>query len=148
MGVYKLLAVRVTTTHQQEPQETLSEIQGAVFGTGPDALEHSVVSQFRQVSHHQLLYEPALVTNGTDGVVEIVLNERINKYAESERDMIRATEQVLGLVKEPLDSFADRILFCLPDGSIPPDVWALGQFPGRVGTVVRIAVGSNIPYYS
>jgi hypothetical protein len=113
IGTYKMLAVRVTTTFGQEPQESLQEIEGSVFGTGPGAEPNSVVDQFMAVSHGQLHYLPA---DGTNGVVEIQMDQKIMHYSDAEQAMINATEALFGGAQ--LTTVADRILFCMPDGTL------------------------------
>jgi hypothetical protein len=149
IGTYKILAVRVTTAFGQEPQESLQEIEGAVFGTGAGAVVNSVVRQFDAITHGQLRYIPAV---GTNGVVEIQMDQEISYYIDSEQEMINATEALFGDAR--LSTVADRTLFCMPDGTLEgqnqepiarPDqmtlifllfvlegVWGLAQFPGRV----------------
>jgi hypothetical protein len=127
IGTYKILAVRVTTAFGQEPQESLQEIEGAVFGTGAGAVVNSVVRQFDAITHGQLRYIPAV---GTNGVVEIQMDQEILYYIDSEQDLINATEALFGGAR--LSTVADRTLFCMPDGTLGEGVWGLAEFPGRV----------------
>lgn len=144
IGTYKMLAVRVTTAFDQEPQESMQEIEGYVFGTGEEAVKNFVVSQFDAISRGKLHYVPAVAT----GVVEIKMHQNIGFYRDTEAEMINATEALFG--GTPLNAVADRVLFCLPDGTLGgkscaceplrlqltnvllDGVWGLAQFPGRV----------------
>jgi hypothetical protein len=112
IGTYKMLAVRVTTAFGQEPQESLEDIEGSVFGTGQNAVVNSVVRQFDAVSHGQLRYIPAV----TSGTVEIKMDQEIHFYLDTEQEMINATEALFGGAQ--LSTVADRILFCLPDDTL------------------------------
>lgn len=112
IGTYKMLAVRVTTAFGQEPQESLQEIEGSVFGTGENAVVNSVVRQFDAVSHGQLRYIPAV----TNGAVEIKIEQEIHYYLDNEQEMINATEALFDGAR--LSTVADRILFCLPDNTL------------------------------
>lgn len=121
IGVYKLLAIRVTSSFGQEPEESLQEIEAAIF-TG----EHSVTKQFSAISHNQLVYEPAT----SSGVLQIKLEKHLERYDEDEDEVIAAVEAVLDV--SSITDVADRILFCFPTGSLDDDVQGLAQKPGRV----------------
>lgn len=124
IGLYKLLAVRVTSSFGQEPAESLQDIKESIFTN-----EHSVVNQFLAISHHQLVYEPATAS----GVLQIELQKRLSRYEEDEDEIVQTVEAMLGV--HSIRDVADRILFCLPEGSLDEGVWGLAQFPGSVRCV-------------
>jgi hypothetical protein len=72
-GTKRLLAVRISTTYGEEPDESLAEIEGAVFGTGtnPDAIaaDATVVAQYTAVSHNQVHFIPATQPEDEDAAV-------------------------------------------------------------------------------
>jgi hypothetical protein len=105
-GTKRLLAVRVSTTFGEEPEESLASIQEALFGTGGNGTimsssdgsfgvdfgggmdddtrgTTSVVAQYAAVSHGQLLYIAAAPAgDGSDsssggGVLDITIDTRI-----------------------------------------------------------------------
>lgn len=136
VGVYRILAIRVTSTFGHEPEESLEEIEEAIFTS-----EHSVAKQFAAVSHHQLIYEPARTT----GVVQVELDRVLGPYDEIEDEIVHVVEQVMG-VQSILD-IADRILFCFPNGSLNDGIWGLAQFPGRVSALILMATCASPTHF-
>jgi hypothetical protein len=116
-GTKKLLAVRIVTTLGEAPAESLELIQGAIFGTGPQAVDNTVVSQYAAVSHGSLKYTATSGPGISNGVVEVTAALKIAGTTVTGSfisALLNATAAKLG----PLDRIADHIMFCLPDGSV------------------------------
>lgn len=121
-GTKRLLAVRLVTTAGEEPEESASEIQAALFGTGPFLYtpEASVVHQYAAISHSQFHLVPAEGDLIEGGVVEVVLDQRVEGsrvQVDLVSAILEATQETLG----PLDLVADRFVFCLPNNSLLQD---------------------------
>jgi hypothetical protein len=144
-GTKRLLVVRVSSSAPDGvccPKETIDEIRGAVFGTGPDRLDANVVSQFAAVSHGQLRFVPASTgdsitahNSSTDGVVDVLVNVTLTgeggAFEPALPEVMAATELALN-VTGIIDVVADHIMFCFPNGALPDDSAAIGQLGGRV----------------
>jgi hypothetical protein len=137
----RLLAVRVSSSFGEEPEESLASIQGALFGTGsnPDAIptDSTVVAQYMAVSHGQLQFVPAVtttttansvrynesssITNATPtafGVLDVEIDEQF--LGSSIHDLANAIFDAtqVALEGKPLLEVADNFLFCVPSGSL------------------------------
>ena len=150
-GIKRLLAVRVSSPSFGEyPSETLDEMEGAMFGSGPNPLNvpsySALTAQFRAVSHDQLIYAPAVSPNLTRaGLLEIDIalsmimmddsdNTTVQHFvAAVEPAMMAKAETVVG---RPLWEIADRVMFCLPSGSLIATAAAITN----VGAMVRTCV--------
>jgi hypothetical protein len=145
-GTKRLLAVRVSSSEREYPSETLDAIEGAIFGTGPNPdqipADATVVAQFRAVTHNQLIYEPVAAVvacpNMTrDGMLEIQVNVSMLDTSDSyerfdavvQPAIVAQTETMLG---RPLWDVADRVMFCLPTGSLRAGAAAIGDIGGMV----------------
>lgn len=111
-GEYSLLAIRVTTP-SSEPRETVAQITST--------LTDQVIPQFRAVSHDKLRYT-------LQDVVTLELDVPLDSYADA---LLKESARTK-LNVEKLSEVADRILFCLPDGSLPDGIGGLADFPGHV----------------
>lgn len=126
IGKKKILAVRVTSIFDEIPEESVEEIESAIFGV--DGLSNggfgvtfdpkaSVVDQYKAISHNQLILSPAIGDNINNGVAEVVIAQRVNESSIDEGlglNILAKTEALVG----PLDEVADFIVFCIPDGSL------------------------------
>jgi hypothetical protein len=71
-GTTKALTVRITANGTAQPQETKSELQGRVFGVGPDAEAGTVFTQYKKCSFGAQDIQPATAGIGVQsGVVDI-----------------------------------------------------------------------------
>jgi len=123
-GTQNLLAVRVTSSRNNggAPDETLDEIEGAIFGTGanPDQLAPAqvVVNQYAAVSHQQLLYQAATGPNINNGVLEIQIDAAFGSTTEVQADIVpllaAATQAAVG---DDAMLTIDKIVYCLPTGA-------------------------------
>ena len=116
-GTKRLLAIRVTTATKEQPSETVEEIQGAVFGLGELAEDNNVLTQYEAVSHGKLLLVPAAGEDIIDGVGDVVVNTSIKGQAIS-ASFITTIRDAATDKYGPLRLVADKIMFCLPDGSL------------------------------
>lgn len=148
IGIKRLLAVRVSSSVAGEyPSETLDEMEGAIFGSGPNPLhvpsQSTLTAQFRAVSHDQLIYEPAVFPNLTRaGLLEINIDRSMmmddsdnttEHFSVTVEPAIMAkAETVLG---RPLWEIADRVMFCLPSGSLISTAAAISTVGGMVRAV-------------
>lgn len=127
LGPKRLLAVRIVgPTRQETPLETTVEIRNNIFGDPsllppPGAVEDggplvTVVSQYAAISHGALQFLPAMGDGIENGVAEVQIDTSV-LGADIEEDLmfqiLNATAKSLG----DLDSLADHIIFCLPNGS-------------------------------
>jgi hypothetical protein len=116
-GKKRLLAIRVTTTYGEEPEESLDLMEGTLFGTGSLAEPHNAVTQYDALSHGKFGYIPAQGATITNGVTEIVVDMKIEGtiMSPSFQDTIKeAAVKQLG----NLDEIADQIAYCIPNGSL------------------------------
>jgi hypothetical protein len=165
-GTQRVLAVRVTSVATGEyPTETLDEMQAAIFGNttfGSNATASSssssdsyVTEQFRAVSHGKLNYVPArhkqLLVPGLlemDVTVPATLDLFDHVYWQTE--LVPILQQTLArilrnnattpnnMVLATIRSVADRVLFCMPTGSLRAGTGGVAGIGGMVRTCVRI----------
>jgi hypothetical protein len=116
IGNKRLLVIRVVSPFGEEPDESIELIQGTIFGTGKQAQNHSVVSQYKAVSHGAFGYIPAEGDNIDGGVAQVMANVYVkgSKMSPSFQDVIKeAAVEKLG----DLEDIADMVIYCIPDGS-------------------------------
>jgi hypothetical protein len=119
-GIKTVLAVRVKAPDGDAP-ETVEEIAAAIFGTTSDSSlipTASVVSQYASVSHGQLSLIPATGPGIVNGVAEITIDQPVKGariQAELSSHLLEKTAEALGA---PVDEIADRIIYCIPTGSL------------------------------
>jgi hypothetical protein len=141
IGVKTMLVVRVSSIHGETPIESLDEIEGAVYGTGLNPLhvpdDSTAVAQFRAVSHNRLIYKPLDDPNLTrPGLLDITISESTTNTKASSTSrfdsVVRPTmmNEVTRILGKTVDSAADRVLFCLPDGSLDLTVAGIGEVGG------------------
>jgi len=144
-GRHTLLAVRVVSSFGEEPEESLDDIEMAVFGTttsssssGNSAVlggngdhdrrnnngnflsrqNQNVVSQYSEVSHGQFELVPATGLGIRNGVAQIRLDTRVaGSKVEDELSLQVLDAAVQQLGGAPLEQIADRFIFCLPNAS-------------------------------
>jgi hypothetical protein len=130
IGTKRVLAVRVTSSSGEEPDETVEEIGQAVFGTNwdPSTLAQpsaTVFQQYQAVSHGQLQLVQAKGNNISNGILQVKLNETI-AGKEIQRDLISgilaATQAAVGV---DLSKVAEHFIFCIPNSSLldGTDTW-------------------------
>lgn len=119
-GTKTVLAIRIKAPDGDAP-ETMDEIAAAIFGTSVDpnlVPIASVIAQYAAVSHNQLHLVPATGPGIYNGVTEITLNHTVKGariQAELSSHILAVTAATLG---RPLDAIADRIVYCVPSGSL------------------------------
>lgn len=117
-GQLTALVVRVVTANQ-EPVETVEELEGRVFGVGPFKETNTVLTQLNKCSFGALrLQAPVDNTNVTrKGVVQVTVDDMnindCNIVGDCQAVIVNATETTLG---QSLDAF-DFVMFCVPTGS-------------------------------
>lgn len=136
IGTKKLLAVRVISKFDEIPEESVEDIETAIFGADDDSSvgtgdggggfgtgvvavkpKATVVEQYHKVSHGKLQLMPAQGSNIYNGVAQVEISQRVNDSSIDEglgTNILARTEQLVGV---PLEEVADFIVFCLPDGS-------------------------------
>jgi hypothetical protein len=124
-GTPKALTVRIIANGNAQPQETKSELQGRVFGVGPDAQDNTVFTQYKKCSFGAQDIQPATTGNGVQsGVVNVNAPIDIascNILGDCQDQIIAATELQLGIRPGSLDSSNppyDFVMFCMPDGTM------------------------------
>jgi hypothetical protein len=124
-GTPKALTVRIIANGNAQPQETKSQLQGRVYGVGPDAQNNTVWSQYKKCSFGALDVQPTTAGNGVQsGVVDVNANIDIatcNILGDCQDQIIAATELQLGISPGSLDSSNppyDFVMFCIPDGTM------------------------------
>jgi Gametolysin peptidase M11 len=136
-----LLAVRVSSLLGESPMESLDEMEGALFGTGPNPLlvpsDSTLAAQFKAVSHNQLIYVPAEDPNLTrPGLLDITIEPSTmnegdassNRFDSVVRSALqKELERILG---QSVSHVADRVLFCMPSGSLDLSVAGIGEVGG------------------
>jgi hypothetical protein len=126
LGSKRLLAVRVVSVIGEEPEETLAEITGAIFGAAPlgtqvqsnqYAQDSTVVSQYRHVSAGSLNLLAASGPGIEFGVIQILVDQVIAGAGiqRISNAIVAAAEEQLG---GSLDEIADYVVFCLPNDSL------------------------------
>ena len=123
VGTRSILAVQLSSSFmsgsgrkQENPGLSSSEIEGSMFGTGPDAPGHDLVSQYNSCSFGALNLIPAVGPNIENGVVEVQLRKPIaggEILGSLQDDILEATEELVG----PLDQY-DHIIYCIPDDAL------------------------------
>lgn len=123
LGTRSILAVELKTSYTvgntryvEDPGMNQEEIEGAIFGTGPNAPGHDLVSQYRACSFGALNLVPASGTNIQNGVAEVRLRKSIaggEILGSLQDEILEATEQRVG----SLDQF-DHIIYCIPDDAL------------------------------
>lgn len=129
-GTKRVLAVRITSSFGEEPDETAEDIGRAVFGTDWDASaltqpSSSVVDQYRKVSHGQLHLMAAVGENIYNGVIEVQLNVTVAGQEVQQgltAEILAATQRALGA---DLSEVAEHFIFCIPSLSLlsGKDTW-------------------------
>jgi hypothetical protein len=124
-GTPRALSVRVIANGNKQPRESKSELQGRVFGIGPDAEANTVFTQYKKCSFGAQDIQPATEGNGVEsGVVEVTAPIDIAScdiLGDCQQTIIAATERKLGLSPGSLDSSNppyDFVMFCMPDGTM------------------------------
>ena len=120
-GTKRLLAVRISALEgSEEPVETATEIRDAIFGSDnlPESLP-TVVSQYAAVSRGALQFVASSGVGINDGVAEISISTSVVNGSRSiqgnlMQEILDATALALG----DLETVADRIVFCIPTGSL------------------------------
>jgi hypothetical protein len=139
-GNQRLLVVRVSTL-QNEPEESLAQIQGAIFGTGPAKSTISVLDQFRAMSHNQLLFEPAVGSKINSGMIDIRINATINGTSHLASTVWPTIKTEMGRqIGWWWQYMADRFLFCLPNGALDARTWAVSNIGGSVRDTTMLFV--------
>jgi len=124
VGTRTILAVQLTTSfisntgnqRQEHPGLSTSEIEGAMFGTGPDAPGHDLVSQYNACSFGALDMRPAVGPGIQNGVATVELRKQVagdEILGSLQDDILEATEEQIG----SLDQF-DHIIYCIPDDAL------------------------------
>jgi hypothetical protein len=124
-GTPRALTVRVNANGNAQPQETKAELQGRVYGVGPDAQANTVFTQYKKCSFGAQDIQPTTLGNGVqNGVVDVNTDINIascNILGDCQDQIIAATERQLGIRSGSLDSSNspyDFVMFCMPDGSM------------------------------
>lgn len=118
IGTKRVLAVRITSASGEEPDESVEDIQAAIFGSGDDTSFTSVVHQYEAVSHGQLQLIPAQGSGIENGVIQVQLPDSFaGKEIQSDltSNILAMTREAVGL---PLDEVAEHFIFCLPSNSL------------------------------
>jgi len=123
VGRRSVLAIQLTTTFMsdtsrkyEEPGLSSREIEGSIFGTGPNAPGHDLVSQYKECSFGALDIRPAEGVNIINGVAQVELRAPIaggELLGSLQDDIIEATEEVVG----SLDQY-DHVIYCIPDDAL------------------------------
>jgi hypothetical protein len=119
-GTKSLIAVRITTTFGEAPVETLEEMQGAIFGLGSNSAlipNASVVSQYKDVSHGNLILAPAEGVGIVNGAIEVQLDYQIQGAEIQTQLASRIQAAVEATLGKSLNQIADRFIFCLPNSA-------------------------------
>jgi hypothetical protein len=124
-GKPRALTVRVIANGNAQPQESKSELQGRVYGVGPDAQINTVFSQYKQCSFGAQDIQPTTLGSGVQqGVIDVSANIDVrscNILGDCQDQIIAATERQLGISAGSLDSSNppyDFVMFCMPDGTM------------------------------
>jgi len=76
-GTNSVLVIRVSASDSTcDPSR--SQLQGSVFGTGSNALTHSMKSQYEDCSNNQLSFAPVTGNGVINGVLEVTLNRDVS----------------------------------------------------------------------
>jgi hypothetical protein len=120
IGTRSVLAIQLTTSffensiqRTEDPGLDLAQIEGSIFGTGPYAPGHDVVSQYKACSYGKLNLEPATGSNIVNGVAEVTLSKAVaggEILGSLQDDILEATEAVVGSI----DQYS-HVIFCVPD---------------------------------
>jgi hypothetical protein len=119
-GTRRVLAVRITTSFGEQPEESVDEISRAIFGSISDDSENSstsVVRQYHDVSHGQLQLIPATGNGIVNGVAQVQLDVQVagkEVQLDLTSEILAATQAALG----DLDLVADNYIFCIPNSSL------------------------------
>ena len=141
-GVHRLLAIRVSSTLNETPVESLDEMEAAIFGTGPNPMnvpsDASLVAQFEAVSHGKLLYVPLEDPQLTrPGLLEITIetstmkknnDSTVNRFDSIVRHALMS--EAARRLGRSVYNIADRVMFCLPSGSLEGSVAGIGEVGG------------------
>jgi hypothetical protein len=108
-----------------QPRESKAELQGRLFGVGPEAQDNTVFTQYKKCSFGAQDIQPATEGNGVEnGVVEVTAPIDIascNILGDCQQTIIAATERTLGLSPGRLDSDDppyDFVMSCMPYGTM------------------------------
>jgi hypothetical protein len=100
-GKPRALTVRVIANGNAQPQESKAELQGRVYGVGPDAQANTVFTQYKKCSFGAQDIQPTTSGNGVqNGVVDVRAPINIascNILGDCQQQIIAATESQLGL---------------------------------------------------
>lgn len=123
----RLLAVRVSAISEENgiemPLTWANEIEAAIFGNSqkgsPLNPAASLVSQYKEVSHGQLLLVPATGNGVVNGVAEVAINVPIAGVPIDKSKLLQIIHNTTSTLfgGRPLEQVADHIIFCLPDGA-------------------------------
>jgi Gametolysin peptidase M11 len=142
VGIKHLLAIRVSSTLQETPMESLDEMEAAIFGTGPNPLhvpsDGTLVAQFEAVSHGKLRFapwdDPALTRPGLLDIVISTSTMKVSNDSSTNRfDSIVRPALISETVRRLGHTFydvADHVLFCMPNGSLDGTVAGIGEVGG------------------
>jgi len=117
-GTQRLLVVRVSTVFGEDHEASLEQIHAAVFGQD----QVSLVEQFRAISHGQLRFVPTTDhPNIANGMLQVEIDVEVagSNVHGIMPHVFLATLQAVAPRK--LNRVADRVLFCLPSGSLLAD---------------------------
>jgi hypothetical protein len=140
-GTPRALTVRVIANGNAQPQESKAQLQGRMYGVGPDAQANTVFTQYKKCSFGAQDIQATTSGRGVqNGVVDVNANIDIascNILGDCQDQIIAATESQLGISSGSLDSSNppyDFVMFCMPDGSMFGDggktSWAAFAYTG------------------
>lgn len=116
-GRKRLLVIRVITYGgKEQPVETLDEIEGAIFGTGPNPenipVNSTIVGQYKAISQGNLVFEPVStisISKSTTTSVEsnYYLSETINVYNRTSNQFVKTSvvKSTNGVIEVELPSY-------------------------------------------
>jgi hypothetical protein len=151
-GTPKPLTVRVIANDAQT-QESKAELQGRMYGVGPDAQANTVFTQYKKCSFGAQNIQPTTSGNGVqNGVVDVNAPINIascNILGDCQDQIIAVTERQLGIGSGSLDSSNppyDFVMFCMPDGTMFGDggktTWAAFAYTGDWTTFLQKATAA------
>lgn len=123
VGDLSLLAVRVTSRAGEDPGITAVEIEGAVFGTGSNASDPNVTSQYDLCSAGNLRFHAPSGSNINNGVLDVVVDGPFqggDMIGALQTEIITAVEAAVGSITQ-----FSKIMLCVPTGSNIPGGEAL-----------------------
>jgi hypothetical protein len=124
-GTPRILTVRVIANGNAQPLESKAELQGRVYGVGPDAQANTALTQFKKCSFGAQDIQATTSGNGVqNGVVDVNADINLascNILGDCQQQIIAATESQLDIRSGSLDSSNppyDFVMFCMPNGSM------------------------------